>query len=1114
MVISSGVAYAQDVEPISIPSQPLASALYEYGTKTGRQVMFTPDVVTPSITSSAVSAEVDEEVALRQLLAGTGLTFSRRANMFVIQEGGSGPQPASAEGDGADGTVDALIVTAQKREEDIQDVPIAISAFTQETLDQQKIEGGFDLLKAIPNVTFSKNNFTSYNFSIRGIGTKAVSATTDPGVSVSFNNTGLIQNRLFEQEYFDLERVEVLRGPQGTLYGRNATAGVINVISAKPDLNDFDGWVKGEVGNFHTKRVSAMVNVPLVNDKLALRVAGALTDRQGYDFNTATDNAVNGRSLWSARVTLGFEPTERLRGNLIWERFEEDDDRSRTGKQLCHRDDGPAAIGETPILAGTLTGQHVRRALFGQGCKAGSLYDDGAFGTPNGLSYNFVLGALALSQGSEFLGTGIGAFPGDELMQTIIRDQDPYGGMTQSRNLREIASIRDPRYRASADLLELNVDFDLTPELSISSQTMYNEDKTYSFQDYNRFNTVPVFTDTSTLMDAIVTFDPEQGGPSRYRGLAPGGIYCDPQIGCSDTIAGFDIASADGKQFSQELRLQSSFDGPLNFSVGANYTKFETVVDYYIMFNLLTAMSSIGPFNNTVGGVYDPTVCAFSSFLRGFFVPNPGPVSQEDPQSACVYIDPNPLESMNGEGHNYFRSKNPYELESWAAFGELYWNISEDVKLTAGLRYTDDSKHFTPAPSQLLLGPSILGGGTVARGYPEEAPIDQGWQEWTGRLVLDWKPDLAFTDETLVYGSYSRGYKGGGANPPRPGFAGPDDIQALIDAGLLDEDGQQVLENFPTMLPILQLTAVEYGDTFEPEFLNAYQIGTKNTLLGGGLQFNATAFYYSYTDYQVSQIRDRTAVNENFDATAWGLEFEMMFTPSRDLQLIANLGYLDTEIADGETSIDIMNRTQGNPNYTLVKPWMQLPSNCVIPTRVAEYWVANNDNLVQFWEMCGGLGGLFGLFSGERILDPVTEEPYDQANYPELNGGAGLLADLGGNELPNAPHWTANVGAQYGWDILDGWRATVRGDAYWQSQSYHRVYNYEPYDKLHGWWNANLSVWVERPEDGLKIELYAKNILDDTPLTDAFLNSDDTGLTTNVFTLDPRLIGLSIRKEF
>ena len=1103
LMAASAPAYAQQAAVnFNIPPQPLQAALDDFAAQSRHAILSTPNMTASKVTPG-VSGVVDSGAALTQLLAGTGLSHRLVGETFLIVqagEGGSSPQGESAEDGNA---VEALIVTAQKREEAIQDVPIAISAFSAKSLEEQKIEGGFDLLKAIPNVTFSKSNFSSYNFSIRGIGTKAISATTDPGVAVAFNSTPLIQNRLFEQEYFDVERVEVLRGPQGTLYGRNATAGVINVISAKPKLGEFEGSAKVEVGNFDSRRAVGMVNIPIIEDMLAVRLAGAMTQRSGYDYNSVTENAVNGRDLWSARVTIGFEPIDSIRANLIWERFEEDDDRSRTGKQLCHRDPGLTTVGSTDLLPHTTTGglpndrwdiKLMRPALFSQACKPGSLYDDAAFGTPNGLALPFVYGAL-------FLNAGEGAFfpigndPVTGISQGVVRLEDPYGGMMQSRDLRTIASFRDPRYRATADLLELNIDVDLTDALTFTSQTAYNEDTVYSFQDYNRFNTLPVFNDTSLLVGSSA---------ANYRNLAPGGVFCDPQLGCSNTLAGFDISQAEGRQFSQEFRLQSDFDGPVNFSVGANYTRFETLIDYYVFYNILTLLAITAPFN---GGPNNPTSDISLCTLPAIGTLPGGVVSINDPQAGCPYIDPNPIESINGEGHNYFRSKNPYKLRSAAAFGELYWNITEDLKLTAGLRYTDDLKTFVPVPSQVLLGRGLITGGAVNRGYPAKPAIEQQWGEFTGRLGLDWKPVLPFTDQTMVYGFYSRGYKGGGANPPTPGYATGQELFQLAQEFGVTVSG--------AVTPPLELTAVEYGRTFEPEFVNAFEIGAKNTLLDGAMTFNVGAFYYDYKDYQVSQIRDRTAVNENFNAKVWGLEFETVFNPTRDLRINANLGYLDTEISDGETSIDIMNRTQGDPGYVVVKPWLQLPSNCVLPNHIVETWATSNFGQRNFWSLCGGGGGFFThvpiidtnpLFGGGVL-------GYDHRNYPQLNGGAGIRAQLGGKELPNSPHWTSNIGAQYRMDMPAGWRATVRGDFYWQSQSFARVYN-AVNDKLRAWTNANLSVWVEQPDWGLKVELYAKNIFDDTPITDAFLNSDDTGLTTNVFTLDPRVVGLSVRKDF
>ena len=112
------------------------------------------------------------------------------------------------------------------------------------------------------------------------------------------------------------------------------------------------------------------------------------------------------------------------------------------------------------------------------------------------------------------------------------------------------------------------------------------------------------------------------------------------------------------------------------------------------------------------------------------------------------------------------------------------------------------------------------------------------------------------------------------------------------------------------------------------------------------------------------------------------------------------------------------------------------------------------------------------------------------------------------------PRFTVSLGAQHTLHFQrSDWSATGRVDWYWQDKSFHRVYNTE-YDRLKDWTNTNLSFWLDNERHQLTFEIYVKNVFDETPVTGAFLNSDDTGLSTNVFTLDPRLVGLSVRKRF
>ncbi len=1090
-------AYAQQVYDFDIPSQDLGGALRAFARTSGVQVIFDGSTMRGK-RSARYRERAAPEAALQTLLRGTGMNFRRDGGIYVIVPENKGAQPTASSAptpapvtpppaatQDAVAEEDEIIVTAQKREERITDVPIAITALSGSALNDRKIEGGSELLRAVPNVNFSKTNFSMYNFSIRGVGTQSISASSDPAVAVSFNSTPLVRNRLFESEFFDMARIEVLRGPQGTLYGRNATAGVVNMIPALPDAREFAGEIRGETGSYSTTRLSGMLNVPLTNT-LAVRVAGAWTKRDGFDFNTFTGRHINDRDLWSTRASLAWEPSDRFRANVIWQHFEEDDNRSRTGKQLCTTDPGPAMVGNAAVTSPTLRGR------LSQGCLPGSLYDDAAFSTPNGPALVY----LYLPSTSLTIGTLREPGRPNRVLYPI-KVADPFAGVTQSRDLREVSSNYDPKFRAKNDVVQLNMHFELSDALEFISQTAYSRDNFYSTQDYNRYVTVPLFNDSA--QPNLFYFN-RPVNPAVYPGPTPGGIFCDPQLGCSDRMISADLSRSKNRQWSQEFRLQSSFKGPLNFIFGANYLDFKSQDDYYVFNNMFTLIAKWQYHRAPPSGQNGIELLPCELGYEG---------------RECPYVDPNSIDNLNNQGHNYFLSQNGVRIRSSALFGEVYWDINERLKLTVGGRYTRDRKRADQVPSQLLLagginnpdGPRFVGnitGGRVNSGYPALPDIVQSWDRFTGRIVLDWKPRLSFTDDTLVYASASRGYKGGGVNPPRVDFN-----PAVVQYQYLPQ-------------------------TFRPEYVNAFEVGIKNSFGGGRFTFNATGFYYDYKDYQISQIVDRIAFNENFNATSWGLELEAAWRPSRAFRIDGNLGYLRTRLGKGSQSIDVMNRTQGNPDWVVLRPWLQVPSNCVAPRAIVERIVARGlapdvaagslcpgadrigswnpartSNGPNFWQ-------LYGItYDPLAPYNPATVGlPIDQGGSGAPNGGRGFYADLTGNELPNAPRFTANIGAQYTFFIDGGdWELTFRGDYYRQSKSYGRIYNTE-FDRLRAWDNVNAAVTFARPESGLTFQLYVKNLLDSAPITGFFVNSDDTGLTTNVFTPDPRIIGFNASIKF
>jgi outer membrane receptor protein involved in Fe transport len=1127
LMLGSAAAAAEPVK-FDIAPQPLTAALNEFGVQSSRAVLFTTDLTGAKITKG-VNQEAEPEIALAQMLDGTGLAFRRSGDTFLIVKADQGPQSGSAAGGGAE--VEALIVTAQKREEDIQDVPIAISAFSQEDLTRSQIAGGPDLITQVPNMTFTKTNFSSYSIQLRGIGTQAISATTDPAVAVAFNNTPFIRNRFFEQEFYDLQRVEVLRGPQGTLYGRNATAGVVNIISQKPKFIA-EAKLSGDLSNFNSSRLEGMVNIPLAEDKAALRIAGAWTKRDGYATNELSGNPIDGRDLWSTRVSLRVAPSDRLDMNLIWEHFQEDDDRLRSGKQLCTKD----AINEIAgFYAGRVphpqTGELMWQALantgqggagglvsganpiglmatadanYSQGCTRGSLYSPDAFQTPNGLMLPYYVPLAAIG------------------LPTAL--SDPYISTTQSRDLRMIESTVDPDYRAEADIGELQISFDLTDTLTLSSETAYGSDFVYSMQDFNRFNTAPGAWREPDTDDFI--------GPDDRQNLlteGPNGTYffCDPQLGCADRLVAVDLATATATQFSQEFRLASDFEGALNFSLGANYLRADSEDKYYVFINSLSLYLSKLPFYSDQApntpyepGVSDNSECLVRGYLQG------DPLGVYSVQG-CTYIDPNPISSLNDRGHNYFLSKNPYKLISYAVFGEAYYQVTDTLKLTGGLRWTVDKKDAPRIPTWI--------GAAQTVGYPVAEVIEQEWREPTGRLTVDWKPDLAFTDETMVYASYAHGYKAGGANPP--GY-----VRAVY--------GVKIDQSNP-------LSATR-PRTFDAEFVDAYEIGAKNVLADGKVTMNLAAFYYDYKDYQISEIVDRSAFNRNFDATVWGIEWETDWRPLENLRLGIKGGYEKTRIGDHEQAIDLMDRTAGDPAWTLVRPFPTYASSCIIPSwLVVGNAPGNGRGNPQLVLLGSGPGG--GATACELAYsagnDPVTRNPFelfpdvnfthtgpinyaawstDPAMYPGWptgvplgsgpypgwdpttapNGGEGIMKPLGGNDLPNAPEWTATITADYTIPLPNDWLANLHTDLHWQAESWWRVFQDHEFARLDEYFTMNLAAIFINEERGWNVMAYIKNVTDETAITGAFLNSDDTGLTANVFLTEPRLYGLRVTKSW
>lgn len=242
------------------------------------------------------------------------------------QPAATGSQTERQDRDAA--TLDEVIVTATRREERLRDVPVSITALSQEELNERGIVNYDGLATATPGVVLNRASANFNNFTARGIATNGYGANLQSTVAIYLDELPISSNgnsTILDPSLYDVERIEFLRGPQGTLFGSGSLAGALRILTHDPDPTAFDASLLVDLGTMNEgglrQRYNAMVNIPLVEDQLALRIVGFSRHEEGWVDNVGTgiENA-NSLVQYGGRAILQWEPTDRFTARLLYSR--------------------------------------------------------------------------------------------------------------------------------------------------------------------------------------------------------------------------------------------------------------------------------------------------------------------------------------------------------------------------------------------------------------------------------------------------------------------------------------------------------------------------------------------------------------------------------------------------------------------------------------------------------------------------------------------------------------------------------------------------------------------------------------------------------------------------
>jgi iron complex outermembrane receptor protein len=221
--------------------------------------------------------------------------------------------------------LEEIIVTARKREEALQDTPVAVSAFSAEALQVAGIANTRDLQESVPGLVFSEMSTKQPSIFIRGVGQKESIAALDPGVGVYINSIYIARTDSQVLDVVDPSSIQVLRGPQGTLFGKNNIGGALLVSTELPNTEEYSGAVTGRAGNHGRADLKLSGNLPLIDDKLAARFSLNTTNLDGYLKSTYDDKKYGDENRLGATARVLWQPTDTFNTDLFyyWSRIDE-----------------------------------------------------------------------------------------------------------------------------------------------------------------------------------------------------------------------------------------------------------------------------------------------------------------------------------------------------------------------------------------------------------------------------------------------------------------------------------------------------------------------------------------------------------------------------------------------------------------------------------------------------------------------------------------------------------------------------------------------------------------------------------------------------------------------